>query len=151
MCGRFTLRTPAHLIAKYFNLDPDTQWQTALRYNISPTQDVPVIRAIDGHRTLSMMRWGFVPSWAKDAKLCPINAVSETVATKNMFRSAIKRRRCLVPTDGFYEWRRIPQKIKGDSPWLFQVKDGKPFAFAGIWEWQRDARFRILRFPHNDA
>ena len=80
------------------------------------------------------MQWGFVRSWAKDAKFCPINAVSETVAEKPMFRSAIKKRRCLVPADGFYEWKKIPKKIKGDSPWLFQIKGGEPFAFAGIWE-----------------
>ena len=135
MCGRFTLRTPAHLIAKYFNLDLDTQWQTALRYNISPTQDVPVIRTTDGHRKLSMMRWGFVPSWAKDAKIAAsINAVGETVTKMPMFRSAIKRRRCLVPADGFYEWKKTLKNIRGDAPWYFQVKSGKPFAFAGIWE-----------------
>jgi putative SOS response-associated peptidase YedK len=108
------------------------------RYNICPTTQVPVVRQADKGRELTRMQWGFVPSWANDAKLCPINAVSETVAEKPMFRSAIKKRRCLVPADGFYEWKKIPKKNKGDAPWLFQVKDGKPFAFAGIWErWEK--------------
>jgi putative SOS response-associated peptidase YedK len=107
------------------------------RFNVCPTNRIPVIRQTETGRELLKMQWGFVPSWANDIKICPINAVSETVATKNMFRSAIKIRRCLVPADGFYEWKKIPKKIKGDSPWYFQVNGG-PFAFAGIWEsWEK--------------
>ena len=134
MCGRFTLRRKLNLLLQEFDADIRGEpFDLFERFNICPTNRVPVIRQTDSGRELLRMQWGFVPSWAKDAKFCPINAVSETVAEKPMFRSAIKRRRCLVPADGFYEWKKIPKKIKGDSPWLFQVKDG-PFAFAGIWE-----------------
>lgn len=133
MCGRFTLRTPANLIAKYFNLDPDAQWQAALRYNVAPTQDIPVIRAVDGRRSLSMMRWGLVPSWADDPKIGykMINARSEEAATKPSFRAAMKKRRCLIVADGFYEWQ-IDGKKK--QPYYIRRPDGKPFAFAGLWE-----------------
>jgi putative SOS response-associated peptidase YedK len=134
MCGRFTLRQRLNDLMAKFNVSAQADWQLPLRYNVCPTNRIPVIRQTGNGRELLRMQWGFVPSWAKDAKLCPINAVSETVAAKPMFRSAIKKRRCLVPVDGFYEWKKIPKKIKGDSPWLFQIKGGEPFAFAGIWE-----------------
>lgn len=134
MCGRFTLRQRLNDIKRSFNVSAPQDWQLSLRFNICPTNKIPVIRQTDNDRELLQMQWGFVPSWAKDAKFCPINAVSETVAEKPFFRSAIKRHRCLVLADGFYEWKKIPKKIKGDSPWLFEVKGGKPFAFAGIWE-----------------
>ena len=93
-----------------------------------------MIRTTERGREFLRMQWGFIPSWAKDAKFCSINAVSETVAKMPMFRSAIKRRHCLVPADGFYEWKKTLKNIRGDTPWYFQVKSGKPFAFAGIWE-----------------
>ena len=125
MCGRFTLRRKLNLLLQEFDADIRGEpFDLFERYNICPTNRVPVIRQTDSGRELLRMQWGFVPSWAKDAKFCPINAVSETVAEKPMFRSAIKKRRCLVPADGFYEWKKIPKKIKGDSPWLFQVKGG---------------------------
>ena len=93
-----------------------------------------MIRKTERGREFLRMQWGFIPSWAKDAKFCSINAVSETVTKMPMFRSAIKRRRCLVPADGFYEWKKTLKNIRGDAPCYFQVKSGKPFAFAGIWE-----------------
>jgi putative SOS response-associated peptidase YedK len=135
MCGRFTLRNRLNDLLREFEAEIRGEpFDLFERYNICPTNKIPIIRETDGGREMVRMQWGFVPSWAKDFKLCPINAVSETVAEKPMFRSAIKKRRCLIPADGFYEWKKIPKKIKGDSPWLFQVKGGKPFAFAGIWE-----------------
>ncbi|HZZ29556.1 MAG TPA: SOS response-associated peptidase [Pirellulales bacterium] len=135
MCGRFTLRRRLNNILQEFAAEVRGEpFELFGRFNICPTNQVPLIRQTDTGRELSTVQWGFVPSWAKDAKLCPINAVSETIATKPMFRSAIKKRRCLVLADGFYEWKKIPKKIKGDAPWLFQVKGGEPFAFAGVWE-----------------
>ena len=132
MCGRFTQRLSwaelhelMDLIGPPRNLRP--------RYNVAPSQDVAVVRAADGGRNLSMLRWGLIPAWAKDPAIGYrlINARSETVAEKPSFRSAYRRRRCLIPADGFYEWQRLG-KIR--QPWLFGLRDGAPFAFAGLWE-----------------
>ena len=103
------------------------------RYNVAPSQDVAVVRADDGGRTLGMLRWGLIPAWAKDHAIGYklINARSETAAEKPSFRSAFRTRRCLIPADGFYEWRR---EGKSRQPWLFGLRDGAPFAFAGLWE-----------------
>jgi putative SOS response-associated peptidase YedK len=131
MCGRFTLAVPAEQVAAQFQL-PDAP-QLAPRYNIAPTQQVAVVRADEGGRTLSLMRWGLVPSWAKElaigAKM--INARAETAAEKPAFRSAMKQRRCLIPADGFYEWQALPG---GKQPFYIHMADGSPFAFAGLWE-----------------
>lgn len=140
MCGRFSFR--ARLNAALQELAVETQggeFDNYLpRFNICPTTQIPVIRQTNGKREAVSLRWGFIPSWAKDAKLNPINAVSETVAEKPMFKSAIKRRRCLIPADGFYEWQRIPEKVKGSPPFLFEVLGGKVFCFGGIWEtWEK--------------
>src|SRR5262245_28181798 len=106
MCGRFTLRTPPHALAKAFQLEgvPDLP----PRYNIAPTQDVAVVRPDTHQRELSLLRWGLVPFWADDPKIgySTINARAETVATKPSFREAFKKRRCLVVADGFYEWQK---------------------------------------------
>ncbi|HTQ40774.1 MAG TPA: SOS response-associated peptidase [Pirellulales bacterium] len=136
MCGRFTLRERLNDLLREFDAEVRGEpFELFEQYNICPTNLIPVIREDEsGENELLRMQWGFVPSWAKDAKFCPINAVSETVASKPMFRSAIKKRRCLIPADGFYEWKKLPKKTKGDAPWYFQVNGGKPFAFAGIWE-----------------
>ena len=132
MCGRFTQRLSwaelhelMDLIGPPRNLRP--------RYNVAPSQDVAVVRAADGGRSLSILRWGLIPAWAKDPAIGYrlINARSETVAEKPSFRSAYRRRRCLIPADGFYEWQRLG-KIR--QPWLFGLRDGAPFAFAGLWE-----------------
>jgi putative SOS response-associated peptidase YedK len=137
MCGRFTLRTPPHLLAKQFQLDDVAD--LAPRYNIAPTQDVAVVRLNPSteKRELSMLRWGLIPFWAEDPKIgySTINARAETVATKPSFREAFKKRRCLVVADGFYEW----QKTDGQKqPYLIHLKDNSPFAFAGLWErWRK--------------
>ena len=132
MCGRFTQRLSwaelhelMDLIGPPRNLRP--------RYNVAPSQDVAVVRAVDGGRSVSMLRWGLIPAWAKDPAIGYrlINARSETVAEKPSFRSAYRRRRCLIPADGFYEWQRLG-KIR--QPWLFGLRDGAPFALAGLWE-----------------
>ena len=111
------------------------------RYNVAPSQDVAVARAADPGsqsgagegRTLSMMRWGLIPAWAKDHAIGHklINARSETAAQKPSFRSAFRRRRCLIPADGFYEWQG---RGRTRQPWLFGLRGGAPFAFAGLWE-----------------
>ena len=132
MCGRFTQRMTwrelhqrMDLIGTPLNLPP--------RYNVAPSQDIAVIRAIEDGRTLVMLRWGLIPAWAKQPNIGYrlINARSETAAEKPSFRSAFRARRCLIPADGFYEWRR---EGKTRQPWLFGLRDGAPFAFAGLWE-----------------
>ena len=133
MCGRYTLATPTEALAELFQL------QTALpslrlRYNIAPTQPVAVVRrSTEGEREMVIMHWGLIPSWAKEPDIGNrlINARSETVSEKPSFRSAFKRRRCLVPTDGFYEWQRLNKR---KQPHYIRMGDGEPFAFAGLWE-----------------
>jgi putative SOS response-associated peptidase YedK len=136
MCGRFTLATPEQDLVVQFNLPEIPELQP--RYNIAPTQPVAAVRVPmpDGDRELVMLHWGLIPFWAKDPGLGArlINARSETVADKPAFRAAFRRRRCLVPADGFYEW----QKQNGTKqPFFIRLQDGRPFAFAGLWErWQ---------------
>jgi putative SOS response-associated peptidase YedK len=142
MCGRFTLRTPATVLIEHFDIDVRNETQLALfdpRYNIAPTQDVVVVRADaeTGRRAASMMRWGLLPSWAKQITSGPpmINARSETLAEKPAFRTALRSRRCLIPADGFYEWQLTPGGGKGKKqPYYIHRPDGNPFAFAGLWE-----------------
>ncbi len=133
MCGRYTLRTPAPEVARHFNLSAQVEWQLPLRYNIAPTQQIPVVRQTAAGRELTEVRWGLIPSWAKDAKIGAslINARSETVAEKPAFRSAIKRRRCLIPADGFFEWIKVG---KQKQPVYCHRRDDGLFAFAGLWE-----------------
>jgi putative SOS response-associated peptidase YedK len=131
MCGRFTLRAKPDTLAELFLLAEPPDWSP--RYNIAPTQPVPVVRHKgDGGREFVRLRWGLVPSWAKEVGGPPlINARAETVATKPAFRSALKQRRCLIPADGFYEWLKAGKK---KQPFSFRLWDDKPFAFAGLWE-----------------
>jgi putative SOS response-associated peptidase YedK len=132
MCGRFTLRTPNAVLLETFQLDSAPELSP--RYNIAPTQSVPVVRA-DEHRQRELvgMRWGLVPSWAKDPSIGNrmINARSETVSEKPSFRAAWKRRRCLIVADGFYEWQKVGS---GKQPYFIHRRDDRPFAFAGLWE-----------------
>jgi putative SOS response-associated peptidase YedK len=112
--------------------------ESAARYNIAPSQVVPVVRQNGPVRELTLMRWGLIPRWATDPKigLRTINARAETVATKPAFRDAFRRRRCLILADGFYEWKKDGSKRK--RPFYIHHRDGRPFAFAGLWErWER--------------
>ena len=132
MCGRFALYTPAEAVVRLFRLDgaPDL----SPRYNIAPTQPVVAIRPGEGGgREARMLRWGLVPFWAKDPSIGSrmINARGETVAEKPAFRQAFRRRRCLIPADGFYEWQKVPG---GKQPWYISARDEVPLAFAGLWE-----------------
>lgn len=135
MCGRYTLTADAESIQLAFNLD-DVDGSTEPRFNIAPTQQVAVITDREP-KTLSTMRWGLVPSWAKDPKIGNrmINARSETAAEKPSFRTAFKRRRCLIPADGYYEWTKKGTK---KFPMYIQHADRALFAFAGLWEsWKK--------------
>jgi putative SOS response-associated peptidase YedK len=133
MCGRFTLTLPGEILAEVFGLDEPPE--LAARYNIAPTQNVAVVRRVPAGapRSLSMLRWGLVPAWQreprKDALL--INARAESLADKPAFREAFERRRCLVPADGFYEWKAVGREREA---WLMKRSDSRPFAFAGLWE-----------------
>lgn len=139
MCGRFNLRTPTHQLVEIFDLVrvPDAA-DLAPRYNIAPTQPVAAIRQTDLGRELALLRWGLIPPWADDPKIGNrmINARAETVATKPAFRSAFRERRCLIPADGFYEWKRLDSRRK--QPYCIATDDGSPLALAGLWErWRR--------------
>jgi putative SOS response-associated peptidase YedK len=132
MCGRFTLTADVSALQESFpwlgippGLEP--------RYNVAPTQPVAVVTN-DGKNRLDFFTWGLIPSWAKDPSIGSrmINARSETLAEKPSFRSAFRRRRCLVLADGFYEWRKEDAKSK--TPMYIRLEDGSPFAFAGLWE-----------------
>lgn len=136
MCGRFSFTQPDKIVAEIFQLASVPPLSP--RYNIAPTQSVPtVLVSDDKNRHLKMLRWGLIPSWAKDIKMGAklINARAETVSEKPAFRSAFKRRRCLILADGFYEWQEQGGK---KQPFYFALQDGKPFAFAGLWEgWEK--------------
>jgi putative SOS response-associated peptidase YedK len=129
MCGRFLLFSEASSLASHFDLTGFPE--LAPRYNIAPTQPVLAVRAGSTGREAALLRWGLVAPWAKDTKQAPINARSETAADKPTFRHALRKRRCLVPADGFYEWAALGGR---KQPYCFRSWDGKPFAFAGLRE-----------------
>jgi putative SOS response-associated peptidase YedK len=138
MCGRYRLSRHAEVLAFYYAEYEGVDW--GARYNIAPTQNVPVIRQ-DGKapvRRASLMQWGLVPHWAKDTTMGArmINARAETAAEKPAFQESLERRRCLIPADGFYEWQRNP---KSKQPFCFEVGEREPFAFAGLWDRWRAA------------
>ncbi|MEA5563916.1 SOS response-associated peptidase [Anabaena sp. UHCC 0399] len=144
MCGRFTLTQTAEALAEIFHVQPEQN--LAVQYNIAPTQMVVTVlhNPEVNQRELQQLRWGLIPSWAKDSSIGSklINARSETVAEKPSFRSAFKHRRCLVVADGFYEW----QKQQGTKqPFYFRLRDGQPFGFAGLWEkWSSPTQEEII-------
>ena len=133
MCGRYTLKTPIERLSEKFQFPEIIPLKP--RYNIAPSQSVAVVRLLpdDTDRKLARLRWGLLPAWVKDPTKVqqPINAKAETAAEKPMFRDAFKRRRCLVPADGFYEWKQDGGR---KQPVYIHMKDGEPFAIAGLWE-----------------
>ena len=132
MCSRYSLTSPPEAIGKLFAVTVEEAFPP--RYNIAPTEPVLIVRNGErGARELVLVRWGLIPSWVKDPREFStlINARSETAAEKPSFRGAMRHRRCLVPTDGFYEWTG---KAGAKRPHLVRLEDHKPFAFAGIWE-----------------
>jgi putative SOS response-associated peptidase YedK len=136
MCGRYTLAAPVETLAEEFGV-PGPLPEVPPSYNVAPTQEVAAVLVDGGERHLEMLRWGLIPSWADDPQIGSrmINARSETVAEKPSFRGAFRKRRCLIPADGFYEWQHTGN---GKQPYYVRAKDGSPFAFAGLWEsWGR--------------
>ena len=134
MCGRYRLSRRKQIIEEHFETQPwDNDWKP--RYNIAPTQPIPVIRQHpkEPTRQLSLIKWGLIPNWARDASLgsSTINARSETAAAKPAFRDPLKFRRCLIPADAFYEWKRVGA---AKQPYCFEVDEGELFAFAGLWD-----------------
>jgi len=145
MCGRYRLSRRKQLVEEYFDTASDAEdWNP--RFNIAPTQPIPVIRQHPKEpiRKLSLMGWGLIPSWAKDSAVAAsmINARSETAATKPAFRDPLKLRRCLIPADGFYEWKRA---VTGKQPYCFEVNEGELFAFAGLWDGWKDSSGEWVR------
>ena len=132
MCGRYYLKSPPAALAALLGVDIRDNFPA--RYNIAPTQPIAVIRQNEQRRReYALVRWGFIPGWAKKVEGRPlINARSETAAEKPTFRSAFKRRRCLVPADGFYEWKAARDGAR--QPFAIQRRDDALFAFAGLWE-----------------
>ena len=131
MCGRFTASFEFRDIKLLFNLQRDLP-VLAPRYNIAPSQEVPVIVQNEGINQLKPMKWGLVPSWAPEPSIGNhmINARAETITEKPSYRRLVESKRCVIPANGFYEWRR-----EGSSkvPVLFYLKNKQPFAFAGLW------------------
>lgn len=136
MCGRFIQQSP-EVYARYFDVDAPAAAQP--RYNIAPTQLVLAVRVTkDSTRELVPLRWGLVPSWSSgpDSRFSMINACAETVATKPAYRRAFAHRRCLIPSEGFYEWKAGE---RGKTPYLIRRTDGEPFGMAGLWEvWRKE-------------
>lgn len=137
MCGRYTLTSPGESVSALFDLQEIPQ--IPLRFNIAPTQETAVVRVPEAgaERELAFLRWGLIPYWAKEASIGNrmINARSESVAEKPAYRWSFRKQRCLVATDGFFEWKK---EGKAKQPYLIRRKDRQPFAFAGLWARWKD-------------
>ena len=131
MCGRYAITTAPEAIRALFRYLEQPNFPP--RYNVAPTQPVPIVRMAEGKRQLALVRWGLIPAWVKDPRAFSllINARGESVLDKPAFRNAMKYRRCLFPADGFYEWKREGEKKR---PYFVRLKSGEPMAFAGLWE-----------------
>ncbi len=155
MCGRFTLHTPESLLREAFGIKISAPLGLKPRYNIAPSQQIPIVRDTRSGREMVMARWGLIPHWSKEAKTrySTINARIETVAEKPTYRTPFKHRRCLIPADGFYEWkvvdgRKVPHHIR--------MRDCGVFALAGLWDrWEGDGESlescSIIVMPANDV
>lgn len=139
MCGRYVQTSSPAALAERFHVDEIRAGDLEPDYNVAPRRALPVVVEEDGVRVLERFRWGFVPSWAKDPSIGDrmINARAETVAVKPAFRRAFARRRCIVPADGFYEWRTVPAR-RQKQPYFILGRDRLPLAFAGLWETRHD-------------
>jgi putative SOS response-associated peptidase YedK len=134
MCGRFVQFASWADLRRIMTLTSVAELPP--NYNVAPTQQILVARDYEGRREGVAMRWGLIPSWAKDKKMAQINARADTAAEKPMFRSAFKKRRCLILADGYYEWKTSG---KQKQPFFIRLKDEGPFTFAGLWEtWHGD-------------
>ncbi len=136
MCGRFARKSTQEILAEWFDLDLEEMPWFAPSYNVAPQSTQPVVRLNPdtGSREMALLRWGLVPFWSRDSKIAysTINARAEEAASKPAYREALKRRRCLIPADAFYEWQRLDLKTK--QPFAFALVSGAPYAFAGLWE-----------------
>lgn len=136
MCGRINLWTSPAELAEFFDLFREPEWSP--RYNLGPMQQILVVRIKpDGIRLAEPLQWGLVPGWARDPSVGShmTNARSDTISSKPAYREAFKKRRCLIPANGFYEWQHVSGKTK--QPWHIFRADGAPLVFAGLWEkWQ---------------
>jgi putative SOS response-associated peptidase YedK len=131
MCSRYTITSAPDVFRALFGYPEQPDFPP--RYNIVPTQPIPIVRLLEGERHFALVRWGLIPSWVKDPNNFALlqNARGETVIDKPAFRNAMKRRRCLIPADGFYEWRSVGGR---KQPYYIRAKSGAPLAFAGLWE-----------------
>jgi putative SOS response-associated peptidase YedK len=131
MCGRYSITSAPEAIRALFRYQEQPNFPP--RYNVAPTQPIPIVRLTDGHRHFALVRWGLLPSWVKDPRTFTllINARGESVIDKPAFRAAMKRRRCLIPADGFYEWKAVGGR---KQPYFVRLKAGGPMALAGLWE-----------------
>ena len=131
MCGRFTLRKEEAILVEYYGIDnEETEQEAEPQYNIAPQQ---LVQAVTADKRLIRLKWGLIPSWAKDPKIANnlINARAETLQEKPSFRTALAKRRCLIPADGWYEWKKA---AAGKQPYYFHRRDDALFSFAGLWE-----------------
>jgi putative SOS response-associated peptidase YedK len=131
MCGRYVITSAPEAIRALFRFLEQPDFPP--RYNIAPTQPVPIVRLVGGQPSFTLVRWGLIPSWVKDPRAFSllINARGETLAGKPAFRNALRRRRCLFPADGFYEWKADGGRKR---PYFIRARRGGPIAFAGLWE-----------------
>lgn len=131
MCGRYVITSAPEAIRALFGYVEQPNFPA--RYNVAPTQPIPIVRMEAGTRHFALVRWGLIPPWVKDPRAFAllINARGESVREKPAFRNAMRRRRCLIPADGFYEWRA---GAGGKQPYYIHASDGRPLAFAGLWE-----------------
>ena len=143
MCGRFVLETPLKATAEIFNAQMAESLVTVPNFNICPSENISVLVSNSGNRKLGQMRWGFVPHWYKSVADGPLlfNARAETLAEKPAFRDACRRRRCIIPADGFYEWKKtVGSKSK---PFYVRRSDRQQMIFAGIWQFSDDCEDRM--------
>jgi putative SOS response-associated peptidase YedK len=131
MCGRYAITSAPEAIRRLFGYDEQPNFPP--RYNVAPTQPVPIVRMIEGRRQFALVRWGLIPAWVKDPRgfSLLINARGESLEEKPAFRAALRYRRCLFPADGFYDWRREGERAR---PYYVRRKAGGAMAFAGLWE-----------------
>ncbi|MEZ5180653.1 MAG: SOS response-associated peptidase [Acidimicrobiales bacterium] len=135
MCGRFVSSSTPDEIAQYFDAEPPTEAAIEPSWNVAPTRDVYVVMEDGGVRRVAAHHWGLVPFWAKSPAIGSkmINARAEGLAEKGAYKHAFRKRRCIVPADAFYEWRKVPGQ-KAKQPYAIERRDGEPIAFAGLWE-----------------
>ena len=135
MCGRYVSVSSPTILAERFHVEEVRAGATDANYNVTPRAEVPVVAERAGRRVLDLVRWGLVPSWAKDLSVGDrmINARADRLATSNAYKRPFERRRCIIAADGFYEWQAVTGK-KQKQPWFIRRRDGEPIAFAGLWE-----------------